>query len=82
MPKYLNTRVSTDYPELHFIADMVGVLVLDFDGTMTDAEVEGRPYRQGCLEDLAVLCGKQAWRIKEGGEGGRGGRAGGGGGGI
>jgi hypothetical protein len=33
------------------------VLVLDFDGTMTDAEEEGRPYRQGCLEDLAVLCG-------------------------
>ena len=37
------------------------VLVLDFDGTMTDAEAEGRPYRQGCLEDLAVLCGKHLY---------------------
>ena len=49
-------------PNIYHFADMV-VLVLDFDGTMTDAEVEGRPYRQGCLEDLAVLCGK-LWRIK------------------
>lgn len=33
------------------------VLVLDFDGTMTDAEVEGAPYRAGYLEDLAALTG-------------------------
>ena len=33
------------------------MLVLDFDGTMTDAEAEGGPYREGYLADLAVLCG-------------------------
>ena len=33
------------------------MLVLDFDGTMTDAEAEGGPYREGYLGDLAVLCG-------------------------
>ncbi|MBL0212932.1 MAG: HAD family hydrolase [Myxococcales bacterium] len=34
------------------------VLVLDFDGTMTDAEAEGRPFRDGYLEDLAALSGR------------------------
>lgn len=34
------------------------LLVLDFDGTMTDAEVEGAPYRQGVLEDVALLIGR------------------------
>ena len=34
------------------------VLVLDFDGTMTDAEAEGRPFRDGYLEDLCALVGK------------------------
>jgi hypothetical protein len=34
------------------------VLVLDFDGTMTDAEAEGRPFREGYLEDLCVLVGR------------------------
>jgi hypothetical protein len=34
------------------------VLVLDFDGTMTDAEAEGRPFRDGYLEDLAMLVGR------------------------
>ncbi|HUJ57229.1 MAG TPA: hypothetical protein VLX92_01995 [Kofleriaceae bacterium] len=34
------------------------VLVLDFDGTMTDAEAEGRPFRAGYLEDLCVLVGR------------------------
>lgn len=34
------------------------VLVLDFDGTMTDAEAEGRPFRDGYLEDLCTLVGK------------------------
>jgi FMN phosphatase YigB (HAD superfamily) len=33
-------------------------LVLDFDGTMTDAEAEGRPFRDGYLEDLALLVGR------------------------
>jgi len=36
---------------------MSRVLVLDFDGTMTDAEVEGKPYRQGYLEDVSTLSG-------------------------
>lgn len=36
------------------------VLVLDFDGTMTDAEAEGRPFRDGYLEDLATLVGRPA----------------------
>lgn len=39
---------------------MPTVLVLDFDGTMTDAEAEGRPFRDGYLEDLAALTGRQA----------------------
>lgn len=34
------------------------LLVLDFDGTMTDAESEGAPYRQGVLEDVALLIGR------------------------
>ena len=33
------------------------VIVLDFDGTMTDAEAEGAPFREGYLDDLAALCG-------------------------
>ncbi len=34
------------------------LLVLDFDGTLTDAEAEGAPFREGYLEDLAMLCGR------------------------
>ncbi|HTM22704.1 MAG TPA: hypothetical protein VL172_19410 [Kofleriaceae bacterium] len=40
------------------------VLVLDFDGTVTDAEVEGRPFRDGYLEDLAVLTGRPADEVR------------------
>jgi hypothetical protein len=36
------------------------ILVLDFDGTMTDAEAEGRPFRDGYLEDLCTLVGRPA----------------------
>jgi len=36
------------------------VLALDFDGTMTDAEAEGRPFRDGYLEDLCAMVGRQA----------------------
>ncbi len=36
---------------------MSRLLVLDFDGTMTDAEVEGVPFRLGYLEDVSLLCG-------------------------
>jgi hypothetical protein len=37
----------------------MNVLVLDFDGTMTDAEAEGLPFRDGYLEDLALLVGRK-----------------------
>ena len=42
------------------------LLILDFDGTMTDAEAEGAPYRVGYLEDLALLADRpldevQSW---------------------
>ena len=33
------------------------MLVLDFDGTLTDAEKEGLPFRVGYLEDLATVVG-------------------------
>jgi hypothetical protein len=36
------------------------VLALDFDGTMTDAELEGAPFTDGYLEDLALLVGRRA----------------------
>ena len=36
------------------------VLVLDFDGTVTDAEAEGRPFRDGYLDDLCTLVGRGA----------------------
>jgi hypothetical protein len=39
---------------------MTTVLVLDFDGTMTDAEAEGRPFRDGYLDDLCALVGRPA----------------------
>ncbi len=37
---------------------MSSLLVLDFDGTMTDAELEGAPFRDGYLGDLAALTGR------------------------
>ncbi len=39
-------------------------LVLDFDGTVTDAEIEGRPFRDGYLEDLAVLTGRPVDEVR------------------
>ncbi|MCB9738452.1 MAG: HAD family hydrolase [Deltaproteobacteria bacterium] len=42
---------------------MTGLLVLDFDGTMTDAEREGAPYRTGVLEDVALLTGWPQQRV-------------------
>ncbi len=39
------------------------LLVLDFDGTMTDAEAEGAPYRQGYLEDIAILAGLETAQV-------------------
>ena len=35
---------------------MPKLLIFDFDGTMTNAEAEGQPYRSGYLEDLALIC--------------------------
>lgn len=35
-------------------------LVLDFDGTMTLAEEEGAPFREGYLADLCALVGRKA----------------------
>jgi len=35
-------------------------IVLDFDGTMTDAEAEGLPFRAGYLADLCALVGRPA----------------------
>ncbi len=36
---------------------MTRLLVLDFDGTMTDAEAEGAPFRDGYLGDISALTG-------------------------
>jgi hypothetical protein len=33
------------------------VLILDFDGTMTDADAEGEPFIAGYLDDLEALVG-------------------------
>ncbi|MDP6933009.1 MAG: hypothetical protein QGG40_08825 [Myxococcota bacterium] len=43
---------------------MSSLLVLDFDGTMTDAEEEGRPFREGYLEDLAALTARPLDQIR------------------
>ena len=37
---------------------MKNLIVLDFDGTLTDAEVEGEGFTIGYLEDLAALTGQ------------------------
>src|SRR6188508_1995791 len=50
-------EVHRSCPVVRSRAVASGVLVLDFDGTMTDAEAEGRPFRDGYLEDLALLVG-------------------------
>jgi phosphoglycolate phosphatase-like HAD superfamily hydrolase len=34
------------------------MLILDFDGTLTDVEVEGKPYVGGYLEHLALICAR------------------------
>ena len=36
---------------------MTRMVILDFDGTLTDAEKEGVPYREGYLHDVAILAG-------------------------
>lgn len=44
---------------------MSRLVVLDFDGTMTDAEAEGAPFRDGYLQDLAILTGQPLERVLE-----------------
>lgn len=41
------------------------MLILDFDGTLTDAEEEGRPFRVGYLEDLATIVGASVEEVTE-----------------
>lgn len=41
------------------------MLVLDFDGTVTDAEAEGAPFRDGYLEDIAILTGRPKEEVLE-----------------
>lgn len=41
------------------------VLILDFDGTLTDAEAEGLPYREGYLEDVAMLADVELTKVLE-----------------
>ncbi|MBI5544498.1 MAG: hypothetical protein HY901_11445, partial [Deltaproteobacteria bacterium] len=43
---------------------MRSLVILDFDGTMTDAEVEGRPFREGYLDDLATVTGRPLDEIR------------------
>lgn len=44
---------------------MSRLIVFDFDGTLTDAEEEGRPFRDGYLEDVGVLTGLPADEIQQ-----------------
>lgn len=41
------------------------MLILDFDGTLTDAEQEGAPFKVGYMEDLATLCGAELSDVHE-----------------
>lgn len=41
------------------------MLVMDFDGTCTDAEEEGKPFTQACLMDIAQQTGLDLDRVRE-----------------
>ena len=41
------------------------MLILDFDGTLTDVEEEGVPFTEGYLRDLAALTGSSLEQIRE-----------------
>ena len=41
------------------------IIILDFDGTITDAEAEGRPYKEGYLEDIALIIDKDIQEIQQ-----------------
>ena len=40
------------------------IIILDFDGTITDAETEGAPYKEGYLEDIALIIDKDLKEIQ------------------
>ena len=40
------------------------LVIFDFDGTLTDAEIEGRPFKTGYLQDLSVLTGWNYERVQ------------------
>lgn len=40
------------------------LIIFDFDGTLTDAEIEGTPFKTGYLEDLSVLTGWSYDRVQ------------------
>ncbi len=44
---------------------MKKLVIFDFDGTLTDAEKEGFPFKDGYLEDIALIMGKTLDEIKE-----------------
>src|SRR5215813_11205975 len=61
--RHANARARQAHKVQRFATMMIvpmTVVVLDFDGTMTDAEAEGRPFRDGYLEDLCALAGRAA----------------------
>src|SRR5215813_2781188 len=61
--RHANARARQAHKVQRFATMMIvpmTVVVLDFDGTMTDAEAEGRPFRDGYLEDLCALVGRAA----------------------
>lgn len=41
------------------------LLIIDFDGTLTDAEEEGGPFQRGYLEDLSILTGLRRDAVSE-----------------
>ena len=41
------------------------IVILDFDGTITDAEIEGTPYKKGYLEDIALIIDKDISEIEQ-----------------
>ena len=40
------------------------LIIFDFDGTLTDAEQEGAPFRTGYLDDISVLTGWKRDRVE------------------
>ena len=47
-----------------FNAELPHLIIFDFDGTLTDAEAEGAPFRAGYLDDLTVLTGWERDRVE------------------